>query len=169
MTRADVQSLIDYNYWARDRLLDAVRPLSSEEFTRDLGSSFRSVRDTLAHLHAAEWIWYRRWVGESPTALPPADRFPDLGSVASAWREMEAQIRAYFGALDDRALERVIEYKSTVGVPGASPLWQMLQHVVNHSTYHRGQVTTMLRQMGAAPPKAMDLIAFYRERSAPTA
>lgn len=169
MTRADVQSLIDYNYWARDRLLDAVRPLSSEEFTRDLGSSFRSVRDTLAHLHAAEWIWYRRWVGESPTALPPADRFPDLGSVASAWREMEAQIRAYFGALDDRALERVIEYTSTVGVQGASPLWQMLQHVVNHSTYHRGQVTTMLRQIGAAPPKAMDLIAFYRERSAPTA
>ena len=169
MTRADVQMLIDYNYWARDRLLDAVQALSPEQFTRDLGSSFRSVRDTLAHLHAAEWIWYRRWVGESPTALPPADRFADLGSVAAAWRDMEAQIRAYFDPLDDRALERVIEYKSTVGVPGASPLWQMLQHVINHSTYHRGQVTTMLRQMGATPPKAMDLIAFYRERGAPTA
>jgi uncharacterized damage-inducible protein DinB len=48
-------------------------------------------------------------------------------------------------------------------------LWQMLQHVVNHSTYHRGQVTTMIRQLGAAPPQAMDLIAFYRERGAPTA
>jgi uncharacterized damage-inducible protein DinB len=169
MTRAEAQTLIDYNYWARDRLLDAVQPLSPEQFTRDLGSSFRSVRDTLAHLHAAEWIWYRRWMGESPTALPPADRFADLDSVASAWRDLEAQIRAYFSPLDDRALERVIDYKSTVGVPGASPLWQMLQHVVNHQTYHRGQVTTMLRQMGAAPPKAMDLIAFYRERSAPTA
>ena len=77
MTRADVQALIDYNYWARDRLLDAVDQLSPEQFTRDLGSSFRSVRDTLAHLHAAEWIWYHRWIGESPTALPPADRFPD--------------------------------------------------------------------------------------------
>ena len=70
--------------------------------------------------------------------------------------------------LDDRALERVIEYKSTAGVPGASVLWHMLQHVVNHSTYHRGQVTTMLRQLGATPPTAMDLIAFYRERSAAT-
>jgi uncharacterized damage-inducible protein DinB len=169
MTRAEAQTLIDYNYWARDRLLDAVQPLSPEQFTLDLGSSFRSVRDTLAHLHAAEWIWYRRWIGESPTALPPADRFPDLDSVASAWRDLEVQIRAYFSPLDDRALERVIDYKSTVGVAGASPLWQMLQHVVNHQTYHRGQVTTMLRQMGAAPPKAMDLIAFYRERSAPTA
>jgi uncharacterized damage-inducible protein DinB len=169
MTRAEVQTLIDYNYWARDRLLDAVDQLSPEQFMRDLGSSFRSVRDTLAHLHAAEWIWYRRWIGESPTALPPADRFPDAASVGDAWRDMEAQIRAYFSSLDDRALEKVIEYKSTAGVPGASPLWHMLQHVVNHSTYHRGQVTTMLRQMGVAPPKAMDLIAFYRERGASTA
>ena len=169
MTRGDVLTLLDYNYWARDRLLAAVDQLSPEQFTRDLGSSFRSVRDTLAHLHGAEWIWYRRWIGESPTTLPPADRFPDLDSVASAWRDAEAQIRAYFSPLDDRAIERVIDYKSTVGVPGASPLWQMLQHVVNHQAYHRGQVTTLLRQMGAAPPKAMDLIAFYRERSAPAA
>jgi uncharacterized damage-inducible protein DinB len=166
MTHAEVQTLIDYNYWARDRLLEAVDRLTPEQFTRDLGSSFRSVRDTLAHLHAAEWIWYRRWVGESPSALPPADRFPDAASVGTAWRDMEAQIRAYFTPLDDWALERVIEYKSTAGVPGASVLWQMLQHVVNHATYHRGQVTTLLRQMGAAPPKSMDLIAFYRERSA---
>jgi uncharacterized damage-inducible protein DinB len=167
MTRTEVQTLIDYNYWARDRLLHAVEQLSAEQFTRDLGSSFRSVRDTLAHLYAAEWIWYRRWVGESPTALPPADRFPDSASVAAAWREIEAQIRAYFEPLDDRALTRVIEYTSTAGVPGASVLWHMLQHVVNHSTYHRGQVTTMIRQLGAAPPRAMDLIAFYREREAP--
>jgi uncharacterized damage-inducible protein DinB len=51
---------------------------------------------------------------------------------------------------------------------GASPLWQMLQHVVNHATYHRGQVTTLLRQLGATPPKSQDLIAFYRERHPPT-
>ena len=168
MTRADVQNLIDYNYWARDRLLEAVDQLTPEQFTRDLGSSFRSVRDTLAHLHAAEWVWYRRWEGESPAALLPAERFPDAAAVRAAWRDLEGQIRAYFGPLDDRALERVIEYKSTAGVPGASMLWQMLQHVVNHSTYHRGQVTTMLRQLGATPPKAMDLIAYYRERSAPS-
>jgi len=167
MTSNDVQILIDYNYWARDRLLEAVARLSQDQFTRDLGSSFRSVRDTLAHLHGAEWIWYRRWVGESPTVLPPNDRFPDLASLTSAWRDIETQIRAYFAPLDDRALERVLDYKSTAGVAGASMLWHMLQHVVNHSTYHRGQVTTMLRQLGSTPPKTMDLIAFYRERTAP--
>jgi len=169
MTPAEVQTLIDYNYWARDRLLDAIVPLSPEQFTRDMGSSFRSVRDTLAHLHAAEWIWYQRWIGESPAGLPPADRFPDLASIVAAWRDIEVQIRAYFSPLDDRGLEKSIEYKSPAGVLSASMLWQTLQHVVNHQSYHRGQITTMLRQMGATPAKAMDLMAFYRERSAPTA
>ena len=169
MTRSDVLTLIDYNYWARDRLLEAVHRLSPEEFTRDLGSSFRSVRDTVAHLHAAEWIWFSRWIGESPTALPPADRFADVAAVEAAWRELETQIRSYFEPLDDRALARVMDYKSTAGVPGSSALWQMLQHVVNHASYHRGQVTAMLRQLGAAPPKSMDLIAFYREQGARSA
>jgi uncharacterized damage-inducible protein DinB len=158
--------LVDYNYWARDRVLDAVQPLSPEQFTRDMGNSFRSVRDTLAHIYAAEWIWYSRWIGASPTALPPADRFPDLASLRGEWRDLEGKIRALFDGLDERGIERVVEYKSTAGVAGASILWQMLQHVVNHGSYHRGQVTTLLRQLGATPPKSTDLIGFYRERQA---
>ena len=76
-------------------------------------------------------------------------------------------MREFFDALDGDGIKRVIEYKSLAGQPAASILWHMLQHVVNHASYHRGQVTTLLRQVGAAPPKSMDLIAFYRERSAP--
>jgi uncharacterized damage-inducible protein DinB len=169
MTPDEVRTLIDYHYWARDRMLDAVSQLHPEQFTRDLGNSFRSVRDTLAHLYAAEWIWLSRWLGKSPTTLPSADRFPDFASVSAALREIEGKVRAFVDGLDASGLERVVEYKSTVGVPGASVVWHMLQHVVNHGTYHRGQVTTMLRQLGATPPKSQDLIAFYRERSAPTA
>jgi uncharacterized damage-inducible protein DinB len=166
MTPDDIRTLIDYNYWARDRVLDAVEPLTPEQFTRDMGNSFRSVRDTLAHMYAAEWIWYSRWVGESPTALPPADKFPDLASLRGEWHELEAKIRALFDGLDDRGIERVVEYKSPTFGPGASVLWQMLQHVVNHGSYHRGQVTTLLRQLGATPPKSTDLIGFYRQRTA---
>jgi uncharacterized damage-inducible protein DinB len=166
MTRDDVRTLIDYNYWARDRVLDAVQPLSPEQFTRDMGNSFRSVRDTLAHIYGAEWIWYSRWIGESPTALPAADKFPGVASLRSEWRDLEGKIRAYFDGLDDSGVARVIEYKSMMFGPGASVLWQMLQHVVNHGSYHRGQVTTLLRQLGAAPPKSTDLISFYREQQA---
>jgi uncharacterized damage-inducible protein DinB len=165
MTRTEAQTLIDYNYWARDRLMESVSQLSPEQFTRDLGSSFRSVRDTLAHLHSAEWAWYSRWLGDSPMGLLPAERFPDVASVDTGWRELEGQVRAFFDPIDDRGLQRIVDFKSLTGVPGSFPLWQLLQHVVNHGSYHRGQVTTMIRQLGAPPPKSQDLIAFYRERA----
>jgi len=145
-------------------VLDAVAPLTPEQFTRDMGNSFRSVRDTLAHLHAAEWAWYSRWVGASPTALLPADRFPDVAALRAGWAEQETKTRAFLEGLGEPGIARVFEYTLVNGQPGSSVFWQMLQHVVNHATYHRGQVTTMLRQLGAEPPKPTDLIAFYRTR-----
>jgi len=164
MTFTDIAPLVDYHYWARDRLLAAVEPLTPEQFTRDLGNSFKSVRDTLSHVHAAEWVWLSRLSGTSPTSLLPHDRFGDLMAVRTGWSETEAGFRAFIAGLDAAALERVVDYRLLNGQPGSSLTWQILQHVVNHATYHRGQVTTMLRQLGAAPPKAQDLIAFYRER-----
>lgn len=164
MNLADLRLLLDYNYWARDRLLDAVQSLTPEQFTRDLGNSFKSVRDTLAHIYLAEWVWYSRWQGESPTAMPPTDPFTDLAALRRAWSEHEAKMSRFLESLDERGVGRVFEYRMMNGQPGASPFWQMLQHVVNHGSYHRGQVTTMLRQLGVAPAKSMDLIAFYRER-----
>jgi len=163
MTSRDVHTLLEYHYWARDRLLDAVEALTPEQFTRDLGNSFRSVRDTLAHTYGAEWIWYSRWQGEAPAALPATDGFPDLASLRQAWRDHEKKMRAFVEGIDDHGLERVLPYKLTNGQPAASVLWHMLQHVVNHASYHRGQVTTLLRQLGAAPPKSTDLITYYRD------
>jgi uncharacterized damage-inducible protein DinB len=162
----DVRTLIDFHYWARDRMLNAVEPLSPEQFTRNMGNSFGSVRDTIAHIYGAEWIWLSRWRGESPAALPAPEIFPDVASARAAWREHEAKMRGFFGPLDQDALNRVIEFKSMAGSPMAGILCQMLQHVVNHASYHRGQVTTLLRQLGAAPPASTDLMTFYRERNA---
>lgn len=162
----DVQILIDYHYWAQHRLLDAVEPLPSEQFMRDMGNSFGSIRDTLAHIYAAEWIWLSRWQGESPTALLPPEIFPDVATARNMWKEHESKMRTFWDAIDHARLNDVVQYKATNGRPMASVLWQMLQHVVNHASYHRGQVTTMIRQLGAVPPKSTDLIAFYRERGA---
>jgi uncharacterized damage-inducible protein DinB len=162
VTLADLRNLLDYHYWARDRLLEALEPLSDEQFTRDLGSSFKSIRDTTAHLYGAEWAWYQRWQGESPTALPSASEFHDVAAIRQSWSDHERKMRAFVEALGEDGVARVFEYTLLTGHVGATPFWQMLQHLVNHGSYHRGQVTTMLRQIGAAPAKPMDLIAFYR-------
>ena len=68
--------------------------------------------------------------------------------------------------LGEGGINRVFEFRLLSGQESSSVFWQMLQHVVNHASYHRGQVTTMLRQLGAQPAKSMDMIAFYRERIA---
>jgi uncharacterized damage-inducible protein DinB len=162
MNVQDLQTLLDYHYWARDRLLAAVQTLTADQYHRDLGSSFKSVRETVTHIYAAEWAWYERWRGESPTALLPADRFADLAALAAAWSEHERKMRAFVDGLGESGIDRMIQYTLLSGQAGASPVWQMVQHVVNHASYHRGQITTMLRQLGAEPAKSMDMIAYYR-------
>jgi uncharacterized damage-inducible protein DinB len=165
MTLEDAITLLDYHYWARDRMLDAVEALTTAQYTRDLGSSFGSVRDTVVHTYGAEWNWYLRWVGNSPTSMPDATQFPDVATVRAAWKSQEEKIRLFVHALASAGeLGRVVRYRTLAGEEMQSVFSHMLQHVVNHASYHRGQVTTMLRQLGAPPPKSQDLIRFYREK-----
>ena len=166
MNVQDLQTMIDYHYWARNRLVEALTPLSEEQYNRDLGSSFRSIRDTVTHVYAAEWAWYERWHGRTVTALLTSDRFADLAALGRAWSEHEQKMRAFVDGLTDADVDRVIAYTLLSGQAGASPIGQMVQHVVNHASYHRGQITTMLRQIGAQPAKSMDMIAYFRAREA---
>lgn len=165
MNLEDVRLLYDYNTWANHRILDASAALSDEQFTRDLRSSFPSVRDTLVHLFLVEWLWLERWHGRSPSTWTPSSEFPNLHAVRSRWEQIERDLISYIAGLKPDDLSRVIHHKTTKGEPQSAPHWQMLQHLVNHQTYHRGQVTTMLRQLGAQATST-DLIFFYRERAA---
>jgi uncharacterized damage-inducible protein DinB len=164
MNLQDLRTLLDYHYWARDRMFEALDPLTSDQVNRDMGNSFKSIRETVTHVYAAEWAWYSRWQGTSPDALLPSDQFPDLTAVRRAWSEHETKMRAFVDSLGEAGFARVFEFKLLSGQPGSMPFWQMLQHIVNHASYHRGQVTTMLRQLGAQPAKSLDMIAFYRTR-----
>jgi uncharacterized damage-inducible protein DinB len=160
----DVRLLYDFNAWANHRTIEACAALAPEQFTRDLASSFRSVRDTLAHIYGAEWIWLERWHGRVPSALPSAADFPDLDTVRRRFIEIDRNLVDFAASLNADDLHRVVQYKTVAGAQQAQPLWQMLQHLANHSTYHRGQVTTLLRQLGAKATST-DLLAFYRERA----
>jgi len=163
MNHATLSELLDYHYWAQERMFDTVEPLSPEQFTRDLGSSFPSVRDTLVHIHFAECIWYTRWQNE-PVPLPSAGMFPDLASVRQASRTHEARVRALLERLGPDGIMGSMAYTSRLDRKHhTSVFWRMFLHVVNHTTYHRGQVTMMLRQLGVTPTDT-DLIKFYWDR-----
>jgi uncharacterized damage-inducible protein DinB len=162
MTSDYLRQLLDFHYWARDRLLLAAGTLNPEQYARPMGNSFSSVRDTLNHVYLAEWIWYSRWNGVSPTAFPEFD-LPDLTALNEHWLGMEIKVRRYIDEAGEAGLNRVIPYRLLSGKESASPLWQMVVHVVNHATYHRGQVTTLLRQLGAPAPQSTDMITYFRE------
>ena len=164
MKPEEMKVLYDYNAWADRRAMEAASALTNEQFTKQLGSSFSSVRDTLAHIYGAEWVWLERFQGRSPGSLPDVTQFAEIASLRSAWAELEGRLLNFAGGLTQQDLNRVMEYKTLKFGTYSNPLWQSMQHLVNHGTYHRGQITTMLRQLGAQPILT-DLMHFYRERA----
>ena len=160
MNKEDIQQLYRYNKWANATVMKSVAPLSTEELTRHLGGSFPCVRDTLVHIMAAEWIWLRRWKGVSPRSLFEASEFPDLAAVRARWGEIETEQMDFVKETTDESLARIISYVNTRNQTWEYPLGRLMQHLVNHSSYHRGQVANFLRQLGAQPA-ATDFLIYF--------
>jgi uncharacterized damage-inducible protein DinB len=157
-----IQELYRYNRWANGRAFEAVSRLTQEEFAKDLSSSHRSVRDTLTHIIWAEWIWLQRWKGTSPQVIFQATEFPHVDRLKARWFQVETEQRAFVGAVTAERLRAVVSYVNLQRQAWQYPLWRQMYHVVNHSTYHRGQLTTMLRQL-ETPPVPTDFLVFCDE------
>jgi uncharacterized damage-inducible protein DinB len=165
MTPQEMRTLYDYNAWANHRSMEAASALTAEQLVQPMGSSFGSVRDTLGHIYGAEWVWLERFQGRSPSSLPDTTQFKDIASLRERWNELEKRLLDFVRGLTQADLDRVFEYRTLKFGVYRNPLWESMQHLANHGTYHRGQVTTLLRQLGAQPI-ATDLMHFYRERAA---
>jgi uncharacterized damage-inducible protein DinB len=148
-----------YLHWANESILRSAAALDPDDYARDLGVSFRSVHGTLAHMLGAEWLWHERWRGRSPTAVPGYDGWQTAVDLESAWAPVRRDQLDFLSALGPDDLSRVLSYRNFAGQPKAYSLGDVLLHVVNHATYHRGQVTSLVRQLGATPPST-DLVVF---------
>jgi uncharacterized damage-inducible protein DinB len=169
MTKGDIQLLYEYDRWANNRVLQAASTLNAEEFTRDLGGSFRSVRDTLVHIVGSEWSWLTCWKEPSPSsafvedvwsrhdALFDPNAFPDLAAVQLKWAEVAREQIEFVNRVTNESLGRMLPVRTT-----QISLAHLMQHLANHSTYHRGQVALMMRQL-AAKPLATDFAMFLME------
>jgi uncharacterized damage-inducible protein DinB len=165
MNRQDIVTLFEYNTWANTRSLEVSASLSPDQFVRDLGNSYPSVRDTLAHILGAEWIWLCRWRGESPSKGLSAGEFPTVASLKERFDDVEREWRAFVEVQPEARLAQPFTYRDLAGNTHSLLLVQSMQHIVNHGSYHRGQITTLLRQLGAKAVST-DLSRFYLERVA---
>jgi len=162
MTNHEARQLFDYNSWANARMFSAAEALTAEQLEAPLVSSFPSLMATLAHIVETEWTWLRRWLGERPAASPAWVDEPSLRELKAQLAAVEAERASFLAGRTDADLAGVVSYHGGDGQAFAHPLEDLIRHVVNHSTYHRGQLVTLLRQLGHTPPST-DFTRYLRE------
>ena len=151
MNVGDIHSLYAFTDWANDRTLTSIEQLSDEQFSRSIGGSFPTIRDTAGHIAAAEWIWMRRFHGESPMTWPAWLTEPTQAALRAKFDEIRTERSRYLSTLRESDLDTRLDYRRFNGDAQSKPIGHLLRHVVNHSTYHRGQIATMIRQVGGTP------------------
>ena len=165
VSAAAARELILYMLWADRTVLGAVREVTQDDLTRDAGVSFGSMLGTMAHMLGAQRLWLARFAGQSLDHIPGPGDFPDLLSWIHGWEETASETEAFVAGLTDEQLQTPITWTNTRGETYTLPLWQPVVHMVNHATYHRGQVISMLRQMGYPAPST-DLVYHFAQRGA---
>ncbi len=187
MNLSDIDTLYAYNRWANLRMFSVLEKLTEEQFTAAMPSSFASIRESVFHILGAEWIWLKRWQGISPRAggpvsslstatwsglqaggTPPPQKLSTPAEMKSFCDLVEQERQAFLATLTEATLHGPLSYSDMSGNPHSEPLVDLMQHVVNHGTYHRGQVTTLLRQAGGETI-ALDMVFFFRDRQASSA
>ena len=163
MTGTDLIHMFEYDEWATNRLLEAASKLTPQDFKKDLGTSFRSLHGTLAHIYGAQRIWLHRWNGSGPSGMISPEEAPTVEDLKKRWQQLYPELRRYIAALTKEQLLSPFAYQDLRGNRWSEPLYQQIQHLVFHSMYHRGQVASLIRQLGQTPPQT-GLIAYYRSR-----
>lgn len=165
MTLADIRFLFDYTKWANELMFDCVADLTPEQTFRPVGGSFSCIRDTWGHLASADWVWLCRWTGESPKAWPSWAN-GSVDEIREEWRRIHAQRDEFLATLTEADLTLEVEFTRLNGDTDRARLGFLLQHVVNHATYHRGQLASQIRQVGGVPPST-DLLRYRPDSRQP--
>jgi uncharacterized damage-inducible protein DinB len=150
-----------YMSWANELVLDAAKALSQVEYEKDRQSSHGGIKTTLNHMYVADALWFSRVTGEPFAKISDIPKPSSLAELEEEWTTLMERWIRWAGHLESSNYGMEIGYTNTEGVAYRTPLWQVVLHLVNHSTHHRGQVVSMMRQAGSKPP-GTDLIMYYR-------
>ena len=140
---------LDYNRWASERVLESCAVLTEEELTTDLKNSHGGIFSTLQHIFLSDRVWLSRLVGSPRTTFNDPGESWNIITLGPAWGAVHGQFSTWVRGLADTGA--LLEYRRMDGSVHTQPVWEIVLHVVNHASYHRGQITTMLRQLGQVP------------------
>jgi len=158
-----LEHLYDYNYWANHHYLSVAEALTEEQLFRKQGHSWDSVQRVLVHMMSSERMWPQRWRGEKAAFLEPKD-FPTAVSIREYWAEVEKNMRLFLADQTEESLSREVTYTNPKGETFTLPLWQMMAHVPNHNTHHRGELAAMFTLMDIPHPEE-EVVQYFLVKS----
>ena len=153
-----------FNVWANQKLLDAILALPEEKQKQELPSSFKSLYSTLFHMWDAESIWWQRMKLNERIIRPSDSSNLTIKDVANGLLHQNRLWQEWLDSATTPMIDHVFQYYNQKKESFKQPVFQMLMHVFNHGTYHRGQLVNMLRQLGVEKIPQTDFIIWSRKK-----
>jgi uncharacterized damage-inducible protein DinB len=159
-----LKQMASYNIWANQKIIDVILSLPEEKQMTEVPSSFNSLNKTLLHMWDAESIWWQRMKLQERFVRPSDDFKGTTSDVVNGLMSQSRLWEEWVNNVSESMLEHVFEFRNIKKEQIKMPIWQMLTHVFNHGTYHRGQLINMLRQLGAEKLPQTDFSVWCRKK-----
>ncbi len=162
MTKQYFIELSEYHIWANNTVCIWLDKISDEQLTEHITSSFKSIYETTLHIAAAEKLWVERLKKYSKFETLVQTFHGSKSDLIKIWKEISVSLKKFIEDMPGDLLEQKLLFKNIKGIEHNLPYYQLLAHVINHSTYHRGQLVTMLRQVGFTDMTSIDMTTYFR-------
>lgn len=161
MTKEYFKELAAYNYWADQKVITWLNQISEEQWNRTINSSFNSIENTAIHIVSAEKIWIDFWTNTPSPVFLSAEFEGSKDKLIEVWQKASAGLKNFIDAFPEEDLSKPVSFSYPKGGTAQLEYQQTFAHIVNHSTYHRGQLVTLLRQAGFTQLSSIDLATYY--------
>ena len=165
MTKTYFTEVANYNIWANNIVFSWLEKISDEQWTQHVVSSFNSIQETVLHVIGAETMWLMRLTKEpveNQVWLPNTFKGTKDEHIV-LWKKSSLGLKDFVEGFDENEMQTRLDFKRLNGEPYSMPYFELLAHVFNHSTYHRGQLVTMLRQVGFTDVGSTDMLGYFRK------
>ncbi len=153
-----------YTIWANQQIFECIGKLSEEQVNQELTSSFSSLKKTIIHMWNAEAIWWQRLKLEEKITVPGEDFTGSFAELTVLVNQQSMYWREWVGGATEMQLRHVFFYRNSKREEFKQPVYELLMHLMNHGTYHRGQLVTMLRQLGVEKIPQTDFVIFCKKK-----
>lgn len=165
MTKQYFIELADFNVWANNIVHSWLDTVTDEQWEKPIVSSFNSIGETVLHIAGAEITWLDRLKNVSAPIWLPQVFKGSKEELLEIWKKASTDLKVFVENFDDKDLDQPMIFKRLNGEENRMPYYQVFAHVFNHSTYHRGQLVTMLRQAGYTEVRSTDMLMYFRVKN----